>query len=175
MKAHFLLLAIACMLLSSCVKEKNTSAACHYDKPLEQIEWLRTVKNDLESSSISSEIYSYNFGGNDYFQINYCKNCFDSGFTIYDCNRKVICDQGGWAGPNQRTYFDCILAYGDAPLLFYSFSHHMVNCANPIIAKSKTCGFTFLSFCFNDVPGGYIKQNRIDIGFLLFLVETFNN
>lgn len=105
MKAHFLLLAIACMLLSSCVKEKNTSAACHYDKPLEQIEWLRTVKNDLESSSISSEIYSYNFGGNDYFQINYCKNCFDSGFTIYDCNRKVICDQGGWAGPNQCKSF----------------------------------------------------------------------
>jgi hypothetical protein len=61
MKAHFLLLAIACMLLSSCVKEKNTSAACHYDKPLEQIEWLRTVKNDLESSSISYLIYSYNF------------------------------------------------------------------------------------------------------------------
>lgn len=99
MKAHFFLLAIAYMLLSSCVKEKNTSAACHYDKPLEQIEWLRNIKNNMESSGMTDnfEIYSYSYFGNDYFIIDECKGCADDQRVVYDCNQKVFCRDGGFA------------------------------------------------------------------------------
>jgi hypothetical protein len=99
MKAHIYILTAACILLSSCVKEKNTSAACHYDKPLEQIEWLRNIKNDMESSGMTDnfEIYSYSYFGNDYFLIDECKKCRDNQRLVYDCNQKLFCRDGGFA------------------------------------------------------------------------------
>ncbi len=98
-KAHIYILTAACILLSSCVKEKNTSAACHYDKPLEQIEWLRNIKNDMESSGMTDnfEIYSYSYFGNDYFLIDECKKCRDNQRLVYDCNQKLFCRDGGFA------------------------------------------------------------------------------
>lgn len=119
MKAHIYILTTACTILSSCVKEKNAVTYCHYDNPLVQIEWLRTIKNNMELSGMTNrfEIYSYSYLGNDVFLVDECKNCPDYQSFIYDCNENVICTVGGLA-PNKSC--KNLLLLGTNKKLLYS-------------------------------------------------------
>jgi hypothetical protein len=96
------------MFLTSCPSDFNFDTTCNVDIPLEDLVWLKEIKNSFEQSSSASkkQIVQYNFNNETVFLIDGCVNCADNLTTLYNCEGEVICEFGGIAGLNTCPNFE---------------------------------------------------------------------
>jgi hypothetical protein len=98
---------IAILLMAfSC--EDDIITTCNTNDPLEELDWLKEIKNNLELSNSAAgfEIIQYSYQGNDVFWVDDCYQCPDGLIQVYDCAGAVICEFGGIDGRNTCTDFD---------------------------------------------------------------------
>lgn len=103
------ILLIAILLMAfSC--EDDFITTCNTNDPLEELDWLKEIKNRLEMSASAAgyEIIQYSYQGNDVFWVDDCYQCSDEPIQIYDCEGNVICEFGGINSPNTCTDFDSV-------------------------------------------------------------------
>lgn len=95
-------------IISKTKKDSENLPTICSGNPLEELAWLKLIKEDLEiSTSLSKkEIIQYTYKGNTVFLINPCKDCADGLITVYDCNGEKQCEFGGIGGKNTCPDFD---------------------------------------------------------------------
>lgn len=98
----------AFILLLSCNNQEELPKICNVDKPIENLEWLKEIKTNLEKVTTinKSSIVQYSYKNDTVFLINSCENCADAISTVYNCKGEKICEFGGVAGLNTCADFD---------------------------------------------------------------------
>lgn len=94
------------LMISSC--DQETLDISNTDNPLEELDWLKEIKNTLEmrASFPGYEIVKYSYQGNDVFWVDDCYQCSDGRIEVYNYEGAVICEFGGIDGRNTCTDFD---------------------------------------------------------------------
>ena len=117
---YLLCLFLSCSEKSNDVKLTPVKSICDYQDPIEDLEWLNTMKNWFEQNAGApgAQIIGYNYNSNDVFLINSCYNCADEMWAVYNCSGEVICQFGGIAGIN--TCPDFFETATDSTMLFNS-------------------------------------------------------
>ena len=89
-------------LLFSCSKSEESFSACMLENPIENIAWLKKIKNNFMLSSFyqKREIVQYTYNNETVFLVDACVGCADNLTTVYNCEGIVICEFGGIAGLN---------------------------------------------------------------------------
>lgn len=102
--------------LVSC--NSNDNYECGSDNPIEEIPWLKEIKQDLEMSEKPSgfQIIRYKYKGEFVFYVDACYGCPDDLKTVYDCDGNIICEFGGFAGINTCPDFEAEAS--DSTMLF---------------------------------------------------------
>ncbi len=77
-------------------------ANCDSENPLEDLEWLKEKKTEIEMNSeiANAQIIRYTYKGNDVFWIDPCYQCPDALTTVYNCKGEPVCEFGGIDGRN---------------------------------------------------------------------------
>jgi hypothetical protein len=78
----------------------NDEQSCNTDAPLEDLNWLKELKETLESNTMQSLILQYKYNGEDVFFVDPCYGCPDGMSTVYNCEGEILCSFGGFAGIN---------------------------------------------------------------------------
>ena len=86
-------------------EEKGTCTFCGVENPLEDLVWLKQIKeemaNDIAPAKISSCLYQNDKEG---FLINNCVTCPDYGENLYDCQGNCIGVIFGYGGRTYESY-----------------------------------------------------------------------
>ena len=95
-------------LLISCNNLEENIATCNVENPLEDIAWLKELKDGFEQSASASKkkITQYTYNNKTVFLVNICVNCSDNLTTLYNCEGDKICEFGGIAGLNTCPDFE---------------------------------------------------------------------
>jgi hypothetical protein len=105
-------IAFTGLLLMVCACNQDDDAVqlnvCNTTDPLEELDWLKTIKDNLEISASAAgyEIIQYSYQGSDVFWVDDCYQCPDGLIQVYDCEGTVICAFMGIDGRNTCTNFD---------------------------------------------------------------------
>lgn len=74
-KKQTIFIAIFISLLISCLKdEKSKNIICEVTNPLEELEWLKAIKERFDSNSSGSQIIYYKYKDEDVFWVDPCIN-----------------------------------------------------------------------------------------------------
>ena len=95
------ILAIGLMIvLSACSKDDEDSITCNTNNPLEEISWLKGIRDvfDLDMGAQRQMIIQYRYNGEDVFLIVHCYQCPDAISVVYDCEKNIVCEFGGIDG-----------------------------------------------------------------------------
>jgi hypothetical protein len=114
-----LVLAVVMLSLLSCkTSDDKVSWICGTANPLEDIPWLREIKElmEINTQMAGSQIIRYKYKGDDVFWIDMCYNCADNLISVHNCQGDVICEFGGIAGLN--TCIDFQSEATDSTMLF---------------------------------------------------------
>ena len=116
MKAKIILLIFGLIIIMSliflhfsCEKDENDNqeTVCGTTNPLQEIEWLKNLINELENAP-TTEIYIYTYKGEKVFAVTTCAICPDGVTQVHDCDSNIICVFGGYAGMNICPDFDTL-------------------------------------------------------------------
>lgn len=101
MKTKIISIIIVCFLIS-CSSNQETISNCNVDNPLENLTWLKKIKENLEKSATAwkSSITQYTYKNEAVFLVEPCKDCPDGMTSVYNCSGTIICEFGGIAGVN---------------------------------------------------------------------------
>lgn len=96
------------LFLTSCPTDLDFETTCNVDIHLENLTWLKEIKNSFEQSSsiTKNEIVKYEYNNETVFLIDSCKDCADNLIVVYNCEGIVICEFGGIAGLNTCPDFE---------------------------------------------------------------------
>jgi hypothetical protein len=104
MKKLFLsILFLSCIVVSyfSCnTPEKAEDPECGIENPLEDIQWLNSLIEQYENSTIPILISLYSYKEEDVILVSPCYGCPDAMSGVYNCQGDVLCKFGGIAGLN---------------------------------------------------------------------------
>ncbi|MGL1885687.1 MAG: hypothetical protein OCD76_04155 [Reichenbachiella sp.] len=73
---------------------------CTYLDPVDQIDWLEDLVIEYEQNSQPSRITQYEYKGACVFQVDHCYMCPDAGSVVYNAEKEVVCEFGGFIGNN---------------------------------------------------------------------------
>jgi hypothetical protein len=101
----------------------NRINPCNSDDPLEDIQWLKEKKQELELSMgmAGSQIVRYRYMSELVFWIDECYQCPDAIISVYNCEGVVICEFGGIDGRCTCPDFDTEAA--DSTMLYDNVQH----------------------------------------------------
>lgn len=119
-----LLLMMAFVSLVSCeTKDDDINLTCDSDNPLEDIQWLKEKKQNLEigMGMAGWQIIRYRYKGDYVFWIDPCYQCTDGLVSVYNCSGEVICEFGGIDGRN--TCIDFETEASDSIMLIDAVQH----------------------------------------------------
>ena len=112
MKRLLIYIPILIFLIISCEKNNDLTnqSACNIETPLEDIVWLKDLKNtfDQNMSPQINKITQYDYKDQCIFLVENCIGCADAMTIGYDYNQNVICQFGGIAGLNTCPDFDSL-------------------------------------------------------------------
>lgn len=104
-----IILPICLLLLAfSCKKTESTEQVCNVSNPLEEIDWLKEIKDyyDQDMTQFQQSITQYTYHNEYVFAINNCVGCADGMIMVYDCEKNEVCQFGGIAGSNTCPDFE---------------------------------------------------------------------
>ena len=104
----FLFLVILAVLAICCKDKEVNNKACNSDNPLEEISWLKEIKDsfDLDMGPQRQQIIQYRYAGKDVFWVDNCFQCPDALVIVYDCEKNIVCEFGGIDGRNTCPDFE---------------------------------------------------------------------
>ncbi|MGB0890823.1 MAG: DUF6970 domain-containing protein [Flavobacteriaceae bacterium] len=118
MKNFFILFSVT--FLTSCPTKEEVLTTCNTNYPLEDLIWLKEIKNSMDKVDCSgkSTITQYTYNSNTVFEVVLCSNFKDGQTVVYNCNGEVICKFGGISGENTCPKFynsatNKIILYGN--------------------------------------------------------------
>ncbi len=127
----YILLTVIFILFVSCeIINEGRNTTCDSDNPLEEIQWLKNIKAQLDSSDDQSQIIKFTYQNKNLFWINPCYQCVDGLVSVYNCQGDVICEFGGIAGLNTCPDFDTIRS--DSLMLYNNTDTFPCNSENPL-------------------------------------------
>ena len=90
------------IVLSACSIDDENNITCNTDNPLEDISWLKEIRDGFDSDMGSQRqmIIQYRYNGNDVLLIDNCYQCADALSVVYDCEKNIVCEFGGIDGRN---------------------------------------------------------------------------
>ena len=90
------------IVLSACSIDDENNITCNTDNPLEDISWLKEIRDGFDSDMGSQRqmIIQYWYNGNDVLLIDNCYQCADALSVVYDCEKNIVCEFGGIDGRN---------------------------------------------------------------------------
>jgi hypothetical protein len=97
------------LLASTCNDKSNDlSKTCSIEDPLNEIEWLKEVKSNMDKRANPSggEIIQFVYQDQCVFWIDDCFNCADNLIRVYDYEQNLICEFGGIIGLNTCPDFE---------------------------------------------------------------------
>ena len=87
----FLYLFILTGIIISCSTKENDIPVCEVDNPIEELEWLKEIKNSIDSCLCETSIYQGLYKGQTVFYMVCRPECCDMGdFTLWDCNGNIV-------------------------------------------------------------------------------------
>ncbi|NOX66186.1 MAG: hypothetical protein GXO85_10465 [Chlorobi bacterium] len=100
MNKYFKLFIIILVIILSACSDQNK--ICGSDNPLDEIAWLREIRDqfDEDMGPQRQRIIQYKYYGNDVFLIEECFQCADAVSIVYDCEKNIVCEFGGYSGKN---------------------------------------------------------------------------
>jgi hypothetical protein len=92
MRKIFSCIFICGFILFSCEKSENSIPACSFQNPLEELDWLKEVKNSLTSCTCQISILQGKYKGKTVFYIMNTDPVCNSVFhvVLWDCNGNVV-------------------------------------------------------------------------------------
>jgi hypothetical protein len=102
----------------ACDKAQADDPLCISNDPLEEIDWLKDIKEMLEqrANPTGGQIIQFTYQGACVFWVDTCYGCADNLIRVYDAEMNVVCEFGGIAGFNTCPDFE--RAATDQKMLF---------------------------------------------------------
>ncbi len=99
---------IVTLFFLSCTSDNEDPKTCGTNNPLEDIAWLKELKENVEmSASPAKAVFTqYTYNNETVFSIDTCADCADNLITVYNCEKEVICMFGGIGGLNTCPDFE---------------------------------------------------------------------
>ena len=99
---------ILTLFFLSCTSGNEDLTTCGTNNPLEDIAWLKELKEGVEmSASPAKAIFiQYTYNDKTVFSIDTCADCTDNLIKVYNCDKEVICEFGGIEGLNTCPDFE---------------------------------------------------------------------
>lgn len=99
-KAKIIIVGILVML-SNCKTNKMEDSKGKETNPIEEITWLKELIAGFEKDNMHKQlIEQYTYNGKEVFMIHDCYQCPDALTYVYDKEKNVLCEFGGFVGKN---------------------------------------------------------------------------
>jgi len=104
----FPILTLLLLFAFSCDKNNPDDPTCISGDPLEEISWLKEVKENMSkrANPTGGQIIQYTYQGECVFMIDNCFGCADNLLAVYDAEQNLLCEFGGIIGLNTCPDFD---------------------------------------------------------------------
>jgi hypothetical protein len=100
------LIAIFSISFFACDDNTDIEQICNVNNPLEDLKWLKTIKDDFVASAGQERITQYDYNDETVFLVEDCVNCPDGLAIVYSCEEETLCEFGSIAGLNTCPDFD---------------------------------------------------------------------
>ncbi len=95
------------LLLANCKTNKMKDLKNTATNPIEEITWIKELIADFEKNKMHKQlIEQYTYNGKKVFMIHDCYQCPDALTYVYDKEKKVLCEFGGFIGKNTCPDFE---------------------------------------------------------------------
>lgn len=95
------------LFLSNCKTNKMEKSKDQETNPVEEIAWLKEMIAGFEKDTYHKQIIEqYTYKGKEVYMVHTCYQCPDAMTRVYDKEKNVICESGGFVGKDTCPDFE---------------------------------------------------------------------
>jgi len=102
-----ILIVVITLLLSNCKTNKMEQSKSEETNPVEEIAWLKEMIVGFEKDTYHKQIIEqYTYKEKEVYMVHTCYQCPDAITYVYDKEKNVICESGGFVGKDTCSDFE---------------------------------------------------------------------